>query len=294
MRVRLHKYKWLLSAPLVVNSFILLFGASFTLTITVWQAFAASGYEAVKAGMSVVSAEFSNPRAWQKISAGLYAGGFAALTVLRNEAAAAVAIGVDMGKRVASVLEGWCCNSAPTEKVGGPIPSSEEMEAISEEAGDTPNTPSSPHVGAAAVGHAPSSWRGRWAAMLLLGGCIGVFVLLACVFVHSTRVASLCVLAAQSLVESLASLLGGPTPGAHTQCPPPSVHSALSTLNATDDCIVCASGPTASRFGPGGRGHALAVCGLSALGMLIQYTRHTRGSHAHSAHLPRVCIQHSL
>ena len=175
MRGRLHKYKWLLSAPLVVNSFILLFGASFTLTITVWQAFAASGYEAVKAGMSVVSAEFSNPRAWQKISAGLYAGGFAALTVLRNEAAAAVAIGVDMGKRVASVLEGWCCNSAPTEKVGGPIPSSEEMEAISEEAEDTPNTPSSPHVGAAAVGHAPSSWRGRWAAMLLLGGCIGVF-----------------------------------------------------------------------------------------------------------------------
>ena len=227
-------------------------------------------------------------------AAGLYAGGFAALTVLRNEAAAAVAIGVDMGKRVASVLEGWCCNSAPTEKVGGPIPSSEEMEAISWEAEDTPNTPSSPHVGAAAVGHAPSSWRGRWAAMLLLGGCIGVFVLLACVFVHSTRVASLCVLAAQSLVESLASLLGGPTPGAHTQCPPPSVHSALSTLNATDDCIVCASGPTASRFGPGGRGHALAVCGLSALGMLIQYTRHTRGSHAHSAHLPRVCIQHSL
>ena len=198
-----------------------------------------------------------------------------------------MAIGVDMGKRVAWCW-GWCCNSAPTE--GRWSYSVSERWKRSARKRDTPNTPSSPHVGAAAVGHAPSSWRGRWAAMLLLGGCIGVFVLLACVFVHSTRVASLCVLAAQSLVESLASLLGGPTPGAHTQCPPPSVHSALSTLNATDDHWW--PGPTASRFD-----WWLRPCprrpGLSALGMLIQYTRHTRGSHAHSAHLPRVCIQHS-
>ena len=45
--------------------------------------------------------------------------------------------------------------------------------------------------------------------MLLLSVCVGLFVLLACVYVHSTRVASLCVLAAQSLVENLASLVGG-------------------------------------------------------------------------------------
>ena len=46
-----------------------------------------------------------NPAAFQTIFGGLYAGGFAALTVLRNEAAAAVAIGVDMGKRVGGLLD---------------------------------------------------------------------------------------------------------------------------------------------------------------------------------------------
>ena len=74
--------------------------------------------------------------------------------------------------------------------------------------------------------------------MLLLSVCVGLFVLLACVFVHSTRVASLCVLAAQSLVENIASLVGG---------------------------------ATANRFGPGGRGHALLVGAFTALGMLIQF-----------------------
>ena len=46
----------------------------------------------MKKGVSVLRAEYSNPAAWQPIAAGLYAGGFAALTVLRNEAAAAFAI----------------------------------------------------------------------------------------------------------------------------------------------------------------------------------------------------------
>ena len=74
--------------------------------------------------------------------------------------------------------------------------------------------------------------------MLLLSVSVGLFVLLACVFVHSTRVASLCVLAAQSLVENLATIVGG---------------------------------ATAKRFGPGSRGHPVLVGALTALGMLIQF-----------------------
>ena len=80
--------------------------------------------------------------------------------------------------------------------------------------------------------------------MLLLGLCIGVFVLLACVYVHSTRVASLCILAAQSVVSSLAGLV---------------------------------EGPMARRFGPGGRSHALAIGVLSAFGMLIQFLLYLPG-----------------
>lgn len=223
--------RWLLSAPLVVNTFILLYGASFTLTITVWQAFAAAGYESVKAGVSALRVDvYSNPAAWQQIAAGFYAGGFAALTVLRNESAAAFAVGVDMGKRVATVLDGWCFDSAPTETA------TEEIASLSDETGEAPSSPSpAPSAKSAA---AADTWRRRWAKMLLLSVCVGLFVLLSCVFVHSTRVASLCVLAAQSLVENLASLVGG---------------------------------PTARRFGPGGRYHAYLIGALTALGMLIQF-----------------------
>ena len=45
--------------------------------------------------------------------------------------------------------------------------------------------------------------------MLALSVCVGLFVVLACIYVHSTRVASLCVLAGQSIVENVASLIGG-------------------------------------------------------------------------------------
>ena len=217
--------RWLLSAPLVINTFILLYGASFTLTITVWQAFSAAGYDTVKTGIKAIRADpFTNPAAWQQIAAGLYAGGFAALTVLRNEAAAAVAIGVDMGKRVAAVLEGWC--------------SGEKAPAASEEipADDFEDEPQSPSPYPAAADGTSS--RRRWASMLALSVCVGLFVVLACIYVHSTRVASLCVLAGQSIVENVASLIGG---------------------------------PSAKRFGPGGRHHAVAVGALTALGILIQF-----------------------
>uniref|UniRef100_A0A7S0LGW1 Uncharacterized protein n=1 Tax=Coccolithus braarudii TaxID=221442 RepID=A0A7S0LGW1_9EUKA len=224
--------RWLLSAPLVVNLFILLYGASFTLTITLWQAFSTAGYEEVKVGMHALGEEFANPAAWQKIAAGLYAGGFAALTVLRNEVAAAVAIGVDMGKRVASLLDSWCFALAHADEAGvATLVSTEEFDSMSQA---TDNIPSSP---LSTKADRKMSWLRRWAANLLLGVCVGLFVLLACIFVHSTRVASLCVLAAQSLVKDLALLLGE----AH-----------------------------AARFGVGGRGRAVAVGALSALGMLIQ------------------------
>ena len=93
----------------------------------------------------------------------------------------------------------------------------EEMASL----GDPDDGPQSPYPAAAAADN--TSWRRRWASMLLLSVCVGLFVLLACVYVHSTRVASLCVLAAQSLVENLATIVGG---------------------------------ATAKRFGPGSRGHA--------------------------------------
>ena len=225
----MRQLRWLLSAPLVVNSFILLYGASFTLTITVWQAFAAAGYDTVRSGVKALGVgAFSSPAAWQQIAAGLYAGGFAALTVLRNEAAAAVAIGVDMGKRVAAVLEGWCGGFDKVSSV-----SAEEKSIASLD--DPDDVPQSPYPAAAADS---TSWRRRWASMLLLSVCVGLFVLLACVYVHSTRVASLCVLAAQSLVENLASLVGG---------------------------------DTAKRFGPGSRAHVVLVGAFTVLGMLIQF-----------------------
>ena len=76
----------------------------------------------------------------------------------------------------------------------------------------------------------------------------GLFVLLACVYVHSTRVASLCVLAAQSLAGNITSLLG--------------------------------DHPLARRFGPDGRGHAVLVGALFALGMLIQFILYVAPSDA--------------
>ena len=60
----MRELRWLLSAPLVLNSFILLYGASFTLTITVWQAFSAAGYDTVKAGVKALRVDaFSSPAA---------------------------------------------------------------------------------------------------------------------------------------------------------------------------------------------------------------------------------------
>ena len=96
-----------MSVPILLDLLVLLYGASFTLTLNVFQAFATAGLESVKEGVHVLRQSGAyNPASFQTIFSGLYAGGFAALTVLRNEAAAAIAIGVDMGWRVGSLLEG--------------------------------------------------------------------------------------------------------------------------------------------------------------------------------------------
>ena len=195
------KLPWLASAPILASSLVLLYGASFTLTLTVVQAFCTAGFASVKGGLAALrqSGSITNPAAYQPVVSGCYAGGFAALTVLRNEAAAAVAVGVDMGKRIGSLLEGFLLGSE--EGVAGVEP--EEMVPI----GEAPSTPKSPAAAAAR----PDGWRRRWAAALLLGASVSAFVLLAILFVRPVRIASLCVLAAQSLVTHAVPLLSEAT-----------------------------------------------------------------------------------
>ena len=90
------------NASLVVSTFILLYGASFTLIMTCWQAFSTAGWPSVLAGVRALRAtSFDNPQPYKTVASGLYAGGLAAITVLRDEGVAAVAIGVD----AASVLQ---------------------------------------------------------------------------------------------------------------------------------------------------------------------------------------------
>ena len=55
---------------------------------------------------------------------------------------------------------------------------------------------------------APTDWRRRWAAAVLLGVSVSAFVLLALLYVRPVRIASLCVLAAQALVNHAVPLLG--------------------------------------------------------------------------------------
>lgn len=181
-------------APILASTLILLYGASFTLTLTVVQAFCTAGFASVKGGLAALrqSGSITNPAAYQPVVSGCYAGGFAALTVLRNEVAAAVAVGVDMGKRVGSLLEGFLLGSE--EDVAGVEP--EEMVPI----GEAPSTPKAPAAARA------GGWRRRWAAALLLGA-----MLLAILFVRPVRIASLCVLAAQSLVTHAVPLLSEAT-----------------------------------------------------------------------------------
>ena len=175
------------SVPILLDLLVLLYGASFTLTITVYQAFAAAGLASVKEGIHALRQSGAyNPASFQTITAGLYAGGFAALTVLRNEAAAAIAIGVDMGRRVGSLLEGCLL---PRDDAAAAV-EPEELAPI----GDADQKPTAPR-------RTPmTDWRRRWAAALLLGLSVAAFALLALLYVRPVRIASLCVLAAQSLV----------------------------------------------------------------------------------------------
>lgn len=192
-------------APLVIDAIILCYGASFTLTLTVFQAFSSAGLGEVKRGLSVLRQRRAlfDPASYQPVMSGLYSGGFAAVTVLRNEAAAAVAVGVDMGRRVGGILEGLL----PRAENGGAY--QEELEPMADGRSEVSEMLSSPTGGGAAS--APSAcvrgYRRRWAAALLLGVSVSTFLALALLYVRPVRVASLCVLAAQSLVAHSVPLL---------------------------------------------------------------------------------------
>ena len=65
------------SAPIIINILVLLYGASFTLTLTVFQSFATAGLTSVKDGVAALRRSGAqNPAAFQTIFGGLYAGGF--------------------------------------------------------------------------------------------------------------------------------------------------------------------------------------------------------------------------
>ena len=65
--------------------------ASITLLMTCWQAFSTAGWPAVCAGFQTLRAtSFGDPQPYKTVASGLYAGGLAAITVLRDEHAAAV------------------------------------------------------------------------------------------------------------------------------------------------------------------------------------------------------------
>ena len=123
------------ASPLVINLFILLYGASFTLVMTVFQTFATAGLQTVRAGIAALrESGWADPSGYKTVAAGCYAGGLAVMTVLRDETAAAVAIGVDTGNRVAATLEATFAAPAAEELTslkspsspGGEVPSIEQ------------------------------------------------------------------------------------------------------------------------------------------------------------------------
>ena len=175
------------ASPLVVNLFILLYGASFTLVMTVYQTFATAGLQTVRAGIAALrESGWADPSGYKTVAAGCYAGGLAVMTVLRDETAAAVAIGVDTGNRVAATLEATF--AAPAE---------EEFTSLK----------SPPSPGGEVPSTEQSLQSGKWRATVRHGFWVAFFVLLALTFQKTTRVASICVLAAQVIVERGAPLL---------------------------------------------------------------------------------------
>ena len=175
------------ASPLVVNLFILLYGASFTLVMTVYQTFATAGLQTVRAGIAALrESGWADPSGYKTVAAGCYAGGLAVMTVLRDETAAAVAIGVDTGNRVAATLEATF--AAPAE---------EEFTSLK----------SPPSPGGEVPSIEQSLQSGKWRATVRHGFWVAFFVLLALTFQKTTRVASICVLAAQIIVDRGAPLL---------------------------------------------------------------------------------------
>jgi hypothetical protein len=207
------EYKWLLhgrtaAAQLIVNLFILVYGASFTLAMTLYQAFSTASGGGVHDGLSKLLAGSLTPEALQRLAASAYAGGFAAITCLRNEAAASVAIGVDTGKRVAAATEDWALPllerlllTARTVVAGSKSASFETVALCPlddvEKAGDSEQA----HPRAI-----PRSIDQQWLATMYAGVITSVTVLLALVFAHLTRVFSLCVLAADGLIDNVLAL----------------------------------------------------------------------------------------
>merc|ERR1712078_101742 len=95
-------------AQLLLNLFILVYGASFTLTLTVFQAFMTAGGSAAQAQLAQIMASGRmEPDALKRIVSAAYAGGLAVIVCLKNEIAASVAIGVDTGKRISAATEEW-------------------------------------------------------------------------------------------------------------------------------------------------------------------------------------------
>lgn len=230
------------NASLVVSTFILLYGASFTLIMTCWQAFSTAGWPSVLAGVRALRAtSFGNPQPYKTVASGLYAGGLAAITVLRDEGVAAVAIGVDAGVRVAAMLEYFFTGQEEPAFVPTLTDVQTELKALvkSNEVSDDESQ---------ANNGSRQERQRQWLSTMRLGLCVATFVALSLLFVKTTRIASLCVLAAQSIVSSAGPLLGA----------------------------------RAQAVAVGSREHALLVALVASLGMLVQFMLYIRPPHAWS------------
>lgn len=219
---------WLF-APLFVNIFILLYGASFTLVMTVFQTFATSGLLTVRTGVKALrESRWSDPAGYKAVASGLYAGGFAVMTALRDETAAAVAIGVDTGNRVAATLEATFAASA------------EELTSLkSPQDDEVPSSRQAPE-------------EREWRSTVRHGLWVALFVLLALSFTKTARIASICVLAAQAIVEHGTPLL---TP--------------------------LLGRPAAARLSDKGSNlHVVAVAVVAAVGLLVQFLLYVRPPNA--------------
>ena len=249
------------ASPLVVNLFILLYGASFTLVMTVYQTFATAGLQTVRAGIAALrESGWADPSGYKTVAAGCYAGGLAVMTVLRDETAAAVAIGVDTGNRVAATLEATF--AAPAE---------EEFTSLKSPPSPGGEVPSIEAVAA----------KGKWRATVRHGFWVAFFVLLALTFQKTTRVASICVLAAQVIVERGAPLLtpwlvrANPNPN-----PNPSPNQVIVDRGAPLLTPLLGRSAATGIADKGSNSHLAAVAAVAGMGLLVQFLLYVRPPNA--------------